>query len=295
MATGSAKKIFLSFVSVIFSLMILGCASSANSMPDISSLGLLSHDCDLYIGLEVKNHLDLVVDLVSSQTGLSKKDSKTVAEKIRNLYLGVGGATDPNRIEISANGKFPLFAVDIALSESNGWTKNSYEATSSEEALAAKYPNKFDYFMNQYIPFKVSFPTKKEMLVSKKLAPMLEKYAQRCGSEFLPYAPFVSMEENESKDVLFYSDSPGNLVKGIFGEIAENWFTKAVGSLSRIDDSAYSLSARLSLADKNRKTVVMALLKLAGFSLEDLDATTIKIDGIKISRENLAALVLGGR
>ncbi len=280
-------------VCMVLDIVLAGCASKSKSIPDISTLALLSQNSELYISVPVKYHKDLVAEIVASQTGLSASTASTVTGRMSNLYVGLGGPGDSGRIEIAADGSFPSFAVDIALSEGNGWTKKKYESE-SQEALAKKYPRDFKYYLNRAMVYKISFPTNKEMLVAKKITPLLDNYASRYDVESLPYNEYVNLDGTDEKDILFYSPDPGTFAAAFIGEIASGWFTLARGKFSRLPGNDYLLDCFLSLADKNRKTIVLTLLNLGGIPVEEVDSTTIRLSGFKVSRAQIKNIVSSG-
>lgn len=292
----SPKK-FRKFVLVLFvaffvvPFLFSGCATKSKSVPKISTLALLSQDSDLYIAVPVKYHKNLVSDLISSETGLSKKDAATIAGRISVLYGGIGNSVDSGRLELAAEGSFPSVAVDIALNKNDGWIKKNYTAKSNPEALAYGYPNDFKYYQNGGLEYKVSFPTSKELLVSKRILPLLENYAVRYDASVLPYNDFVNFEVNTTQDILFYSENPVRLVSSVLGDFASNWFVAAHGKLSKKSESEYKLTCSLSLADKNRKTIVMSLLAIGGIPVREIDSTTIEISDIVLAESKIKDLL----
>ena len=278
----SAERFVLIALFLIAAVFMQGCASKVQSLPEISPLALLEEDSGIYIGIPVKYHKDLVVSLISSQTGLSQGNASTVAGRIDVLYAGLGNSGEPSRIQVSATGSFPSFAVGIALSESSGWRKKNYSAESSEAALGAGYPND-----------KISFPTEKELLLAKRISPLLENYALRRDCASLPYNDFISLDKNESRDILFYAADPSSIIAALFTEMAAGWFEKARGKLSKLSSGDYSLQATLYLKDKNRKTVVKAIMSLAGIPVQEIDETTLKVSDIKVSKKQIETLVSG--
>ena len=289
----SAERFVLIALFLIAAVFIQGCASKVQSLPEISPLALLEEDSGIYIGIPVKYHKDLVVSLISSQTGLSQGNASTVAGRIDVLYAGLGNSGEPSRIQVSATGSFPSFAVGIALSESSGWRKKNYSAESSEAALGAGYPNEFKYYYNSLVPYKISFPTEKELLLAKRISPLLENYALRRDCASLPYNDFISLDKNESRDILFYAADPSSIIAALFTEMAAGWFEKARGKLSKLSSGDYSLQATLYLKDKNRKTVVKAIMSLAGIPVQEIDETTLKVSNIKVSKKQIETLVSG--
>ncbi|MBQ2551427.1 MAG: hypothetical protein II563_01085, partial [Treponema sp.] len=47
------------------------------------------------------------------------------------------------------------------------------------------------------------------------------------------------------------------------------------------------------LKDKNRKTVVKAIMSLAGIPVQEIDETTLKVSDIKVSKKQIETLVSG--
>ena len=288
-------RLAVSTLTVFLLLSLFGCASGrGGSIPEISTLAVLDGDSDLYIAVPVKHHRELVVSLVSSQTGLSEKNASLVAGRMGNLYLGLGCQLDSGRIQISSDGDFPSFAVDMALSEGNGWSKKNYVASSSDEALSAGYPNQFRYYSGSGVPYCVSFPTQHEMLVAKDIRPLLENYALRRSPSELDYARVLNLDENKSNDILFYSSNPSRLASAIIGDMASSWFVHAEGKLRKSSSGDYLLEADLVLGDRNRKTVVMTLMALAGIPVTSTGETSVYVSGIKINAKKIGGLLGSG-
>ncbi|MBQ2553111.1 MAG: hypothetical protein II563_09740, partial [Treponema sp.] len=88
----SAERFVLIALFLIAAVFMQGCASKVQSLPEISPLALLEEDSGIYIGIPVKYHKDLVVSLISSQTGLSQGNASTVAGRIDVLYAGLGNS-----------------------------------------------------------------------------------------------------------------------------------------------------------------------------------------------------------
>ncbi len=253
-------------------------------------LAVLDQDSSLYVAVPVKYHTELVSSLISKNTGLASNTASTIAGRIENLYLGIGCPDDSSRIQIAADGSFPSFAVGMALSKGNGWSKKTYTAESTE-ALDAGWPNSFPYYTGTSFPYKISFPTQKEMVVAKKIGPMLENYASRLDSTLLDYYSFVNLDGNTTRDILFYAGDPSRFAAGLISEMAATWFVSADGKISRLQSGDYSLSARLHFADRNRKKVVVALMSLAGIPVNDVDETAVFVSNIKVSKKQIESLV----
>ncbi len=254
-------------------------------------LSVLDQDSSLYVAVPVRYHREFVSSLISTNTGLASNTASTIAGRIENLYLGIGCPEDSGRIQIAADGSFPSFAVGMALNKKNGWTKKTYTAESTPEALDAGWPNKFPYYTGSSFPYKVSFPTQKEMVVAKKIGTMLENYASRPDSTLLDYCAFVNLDGNPTRDILFYAGDPSRFAAGLISEMAATWFVSADGKISRLQSGDYSLSARLHFADKNRKKVVVALMSLAGIQVKDADDTAVFVSNIKVSKKQIESLV----
>ncbi len=245
------------FIAIVSSVLFFaGCTSSKRaSIPEIVPLALLDGECSLYVSIPVSEHRDFVSDMISKTTGLSSSDAKTVAGRITALYAGIGLESDSGHLEIAAPGSYPKIMLSIAFGGNSGWEKKSYTAVSSQEAIAAGFPNKSDYYLNKSVPYKLAFPTDKLLLVSPAVSPMIERYARRPDGSDMECASWINGQSGN--DILFYSGKPGFLITGITGGMGENWFSKIYGRISKVKDSkngeSYLLDCTMEVQSENAK------------------------------------------
>ena len=282
------------FISILFLFLplVFSCSSRPNKdLPEVHPLSLLSEDSSIYVFVPVQNHTELTTEILLAEIpSLSKNDAQLLVSRIGSLYAGLGTVKDLSRLEIASYGNFPSVAQKAVLTKKNGWSKQSYQAVSSDEALENGFPNSFDYYVRQDTDFMLSFPSDSVVCTARKLFPLLEKYAIRSNSLETPYADFLTQE---SEDILFYITRPGQYLRNLIG-LTINGSDAVYGKMIPAKNGDYELSFCVHITTTKAMRAFTAALELSfgmlGGTIKKVDDLTIEISGIAVSKNQIINL-----
>ena len=305
--------LFSSAVAASLSLSLLtGCKSTKQAAPEpveqdkesvyvpaefeeINPLVVLSGDSSIYVNIPGKKHVELTSALLMDEIeNLSEADAKTVAKKLDHIYVGLGTAEDRSRLEISAIGFMPSAGVKSVFSKSNGWSKSTYEAISTEYALKHKYPNVFDYYTRDDSDYAVSFPSKSVLLLAKDVVPLMEMYAQRPEVADTPYNNWVNVE---SDDILIYITRPGQYLRSLIGQSINAGTDCIYGFLKKADSTGDLYLMTFDIHSVSTRTIpaLKSLLSLSfgltGAGISDVDEYTVRLSDVEVTKQQIVNLL----
>lgn len=292
------KNIFL--LPLFFVLIMLTACQSVNRMqlPEVEPLSLLSETNDMYFAIPVTEEKELVNSFLSAYIpGLNQEDADRLSSYVTKIYAGIKDNGTAQFFEITGNSNFPKIAVSTLLTEKKGWSKQKYEAVSSEEALALKYPNKFDYYVNTHQPMNLSFPSEELFVAGENIFPMLEKYSQRNEIINTDYNAFLY---ETSPNIRFYVKTPKTFLQKVIGLPAQLGMENLTGELKNIPENnkksnRYSLELKVRVIDSKTMKAVLRVFtiafKMLNGNVEQLDDLTIKISGLTMTSEQIISML----
>lgn len=295
-----SKSIF--HLPVFFALLVIaltGCQSAGQkNLPPVNPLVLLGDDCDMYFSIPVTEEKELVTQFLTGFIpGVTEKDAAQLADYVPRIYAGVTQGNKTTTYKITGKQTFPKIAIKTNLTEKKGWSKQSYEAFSSEEAVALGYPNKFTFYVNRQAGMQLSFPETGVFCCTANIFPMLEKIAVR---EPLEENDINSFLTEESPDIHFYVKTPAAFIEKISGVKAALGMEYITGSLINIKENDqksenYSLDLKVTVVNSKTMKAVLRIFTIAfkmfNGEAEQIDETTIRLTGLTMSREQIIAML----
>ena len=274
---------------------LLGTACQSGSghpdLPGLEPLSLLGGDSSIYVSVPVAAHAELAAHLLQAELPpLSSKDADLLVSHLDMLYAGLGTVDNLGRLELAASGNFPPVAIKSLLTAKNGWSRETFHAGSSPEALAAGYPATFDTFVSEEAGFAVSFPSPGVLCAAPDVRPLLEHAALRSPAPEKPYAGWVGQD---SEDILFYIARPGQYLRNLIG-LTVNGCDAVYGQMAKRAAGQYELAFAAHITAARAVPAFVAALELSlgmmGCSIRQLDNQTIQISGIPVGEQQLIDL-----
>lgn len=286
------KRNFVSALCLGILLIFPGCKSSdGNPEPKaVHPLALLSSDSSIYVNVSVPYHQELTASILCSQVqGLSEKDALSLAERLDNLYIGLGTVKDRSRLEVASLVDIPKVAVKSVFSKKHGWKSEPYVIEEKE----------FNIYSRQDTEFKVALPENDYLCVGQDIKPLLDKFSLNPAIEDTPWNNWIN---EQTEEILFYITKPGQYLRNLIG-IQINLGTDAIyGSLTYVPDEKkpkaysgkYELSFNMHLQDKRAMDSFKSLLALSfgmmGVKISAVDDLTVRLSGVEVTENQIKEL-----
>lgn len=287
----------LTCISVFVLAFMVGCKSTKVEEPEIPEtymhpLAMLSDDLSIYMSVPVKEHKELVTNIVTSMIyGMTAENAAKICDRTETLYSGLGTVKDRSHLETASWTSVPKIAVSSLMTQKNGFKK---QIVQFDEVSLAKY-------YNAPSGFEIAFPSTKIVCFSRTLDPMLEKFARVEPIADTEYNKWINRESN---DILFYITRPGQYLRNLIGQSISIGTDKIYGSLSYKPDpkrpghysGTYNLSFYIHLTNKKAASALRGLLSLSfsmmGGSVEQTDAETLFLSGVEVTDKQIKDLFM---
>ena len=120
----------LTCISVFVLAFMVGCKSTKVEEPEIPEtymhpLAMLSDDLSIYMSVPVKEHKELVTNIVTSMIyGMTAEDAAKICDRTETLYSGLGTVKDRSHLETASWTSVPKIAVSSLMTEKNGFNRS---------------------------------------------------------------------------------------------------------------------------------------------------------------------------
>lgn len=285
----------LCLAAVFAALVFTACNSSKLKVPDVPPLALLQEDSLLYVAVPVKLQKNLTVNLIHSiMPSIPQKTIESLAVRCDTLYAGIGNDSDSKRLEVSVKGDFPPLAINNALSEKNGWTRElrKYDGGALLPFATSVYSSEATG------DTAIAFPAQSILCVSRAIDTMLNRYAPM--PETVNQWPGSDWLSDASGGMRFYICRPARAITALKGSPMESLVEAVYGSVTGDgEDISVDFFLKVKTPDSsNSSAVTSALITLlrismmkAGVQISQSDDYTIKVAGMKMKAESLSAFL----
>ena len=264
------------------------------SFEEVQPLALLGEGFGIYIAIPASKHVSLTASVLTKEVEkMSRKDAETVAKHIDLLCAGQGGAEDASLLEVAASGMLPTVAVKTTFTKKNGWTKNSYDAVSTENALRHKYPHTFSYYSREDSEYKIAFTSQELFCLSQDIAAMLERYAVRPEVADTPYNQWISQE---SDDILFYVTRPEVYLQRLIGRRISVGTDYMRGRLAYQGEERYDMTLTMHAVSPKAvpalKSLLMLSFGLSGATITQTDSETVELSNVSLTEQEIIDMLV---
>jgi len=279
-------KILIISISVIS--LFIGCSSSPdyaeNNYP-----GVLASDGSVlfYFNLDKDNFL--ITQFLSSFSG---EDLSKIIDRTDRLSVSIDGFGNNSEFNILAEGRYPKFFTNLALSREENWVKNKGSYTLWENKIDGLY---------------ASIPLNSVALISNR---NIETGLEYIDTGKRNYIPDIIKAEFEQSAITVFSHLPGAEIYGSFNIpygkmlIQDLFFVvrKDVGGysisgqldfLNDFDAKVFSLALKLGLLMKLQETGKSSVMKIVHDSRIDVVDSQILIDNIILDQNEMTDLMSG--
>ncbi len=300
----NAWKTVLAVAGTVFSLFLSISCKSAPAPVDVDLLALVDADAPVYFFVPVENYQDFVQSVLQKKVnGLSQKDAAKITERMTDIYVAAGLRN--SSLQIASSLSIPQFALKSALSEKNGWVKESSQNTS--------IPYTYYHSTNGV---ELSFPTETTALVSYNAEKQLGYFDKALTSQInlLPeetdasnktessipegFNPVVYnyLTEPQRREMRFIAPKPSVFIRMLIGKQMNLALRSVYGSITKTPSGKEAaLSIVLKIEDPRAIKAAAQVVKLAIFpvaaKISVKDSTHIVITDYTISWNELNAII----
>lgn len=249
------KSRILNLAAAVFvaaGLFFTGC-KSAPLENTVDPVELLSDDGAIYLTVPVGPNRDFVKQAVMRLASCSESDAEKITDRTDNIYICIGRN---GNVELSCSGDFPSKMIGLALSEKNGWTKNTY--------------NEYKYFKNRRSSYEISLPSSSAAIISVNVETMLSRYDECANNDLhsvsMDKDVYAFLKSENSADIQIFSPLPKVFVKTFIGADVNAPVESITGSFSRLKQgSEFGLKITVKMSDPKTVKAAAAALKIALF------------------------------
>ena len=293
------------FAVPVFTLIMMtaGC-TSVPKLPPADPLSVLGTDSSVYFKIPVQTHKDFVKSVIVSQIPqLSEKDADQIIGHLDMIYAGLGNKNDLSGIDISASGTIPSIAVKTALTEKNGWGKNTVQIVSDQPSVRQR---PYSYYTRSDTAYQLAVPSPDNVLLSKNVVPLIRQYDKSLQENVnAPDAAVPDIWVSDtytwmtapSADIRFCVLRPQAFLAKLLGIDMRLALACAKGSLAETADSD-NMDLELELEFQNvhavRAAQIMMQMALGnGIIMESPENSQIlKVRGVRISKVQVLDLLV---
>jgi hypothetical protein len=281
-------KIILISLTVIY--LFIGCSTrpdySGNNYP-----GVLASEGKILFYFNLEKDDILISQFMSSYSG---EDLSEIIDRTDRLSISINGFGINSEFTILAEGKYPKFFTNLALSNDENWEKQKGTYTLWENKIDGLY---------------ASIPLNSVVLIANR---DIETGLEYIDSGKRNYIPDIVKAEYEQSAITVYSHMPGAEIYNSFNIplgkmlIQDLFFVvrKAVGGYSisgeldfvnNFDAKVFSLALKLGLLMKLQETGKSSVMKIVHDSKIDVVDNKIIIDNIILDSNEMTDLMSGAK
>jgi hypothetical protein len=300
----------LTVVAALFFSIFFSCKSASPVIPSVDPFALINPDASFYVYMPVKANQKFAQKMLCAEfEGMSEKDAAQIAGRTDTLIFASDFENSPSMFQIAASGKYPLAAVQLSLTESNGWRKKIYSETTVPYA----------YYLQKGGSLQIAIPSSVCAVLSDDVAQMISLYEKALASELL-------QEEKLTKpvnDTAVTSTSPDGWNEGVYdflscGKPGEIKFiayhpasfvtlllkkdinlgieTIAGTMVQNAKEGIFNLELNIEVTDTRAIKAALSMLKIALFpvpaEIVQIDQNHIKITSLTITWDGLTRLLV---
>lgn len=279
-------------------LFALGsCATVMGSQVKVNAFDTLDSDALVYLSVPVGVHSELTNSLLKNMMGsdISDKYIKNVTDSIDRVYIGIGSASDKNRLQIACDGTVST-ASKLALATSEYFTKKVQNVNT-----AGIYP----VFTEKQSGIQVCNPGSNVILISPDVTAQLQKYDAEANAQIVSNVlagensnalewkeseAYKFVGDSKTNNLRLYMNKPLSFITNLLGTTLSSsifHLNYIEGDFEKLPSGKYSVNLNMEFAKENLIGKAAAFLKVALLMTEakvvESDGRHLSVQGIQVS------------
>ena len=277
----------------------VSCASVMGSKVNVNAFDTLDSDSLVYMSIPVGVHSDFTNSLLKKMfvRDVSDKYIKNVTDSIERVYIGLGSASNKNRVQIACDGTVST-ASKLALSSTDYFTKKIQNVNAA---------GIYQVYTEKQSGIQICNPGSNLILIASDIVPQLEKYDSAANSELISdILSGISGNTNtndwkESEVYKFVGDSSVNTVR-LYMNKPLSFITNLLGTslsssifqlnfiegeFTKLASGKYSVDLNMEFSKDNLIAKAVAFLKVALLMTDSKviqsDDRHLSVTGIQVS------------
>ena len=276
---------------------LFSCASVAGANAKVNAFDTLDSDALVYLSLPVGAHTELADSLVKNMLGsdISDKYVKNITDSLERVYVGIGSASDRNRLQVACDGTVSA-ASKLALSSSDYFSKKIQNVNT-----AGVYP----VFTEKKSGVQICNPGSGVILISHDIVPQLKKYDSEANAQIasgvlaLDNANELEWKESEAykfvgdsktNNVRLYMNKPLSFITNLLGTTLSSSIFQLnyiEGDFEKLPSGKYSVDLNMEFSRDNLIVKAVTFLKVALLMTDSKviqsDARHLTVSGVQVS------------
>lgn len=275
------------------------CASVMGSSVKVKAFDTLESDSLVYMSVPVHVHSELTNSLLKKMIGsdISDKYIKNVTDSIDRVYIGLGSASDKNRVQVACDGTVST-ASKLALASSDYFTKKIQNVNTA---------GIYQVYTEKKSGMQLCNPGSDLILIASDVVPQLEKYDSAANSELI--SDILSgisgnTNTNDWKDsevykfvgdssvntVRLYMNKPLSFITNLLGTTLSSSIFQLnfiEGEFTKLPSGKYSVDLNMEFSKENLIPKAVAFLKVAllmtDATVSTSDSSHLSVTGVQVS------------
>lgn len=275
------------------------CASVMGSSVKVNAFDTLDSDALVYMSVPVHVHSELTNGLLKKMIGsdISDKYIKNVTDSIDRVYIGLGSASDKNRVQIACDGTVST-ASKLALSSTDYFTKKIQNVNAA---------GIYQVYTEKQSGMQLCNPGSGLILIASDITPQLKKYDSEANSQILSdilsggsansnAAEWKSSEaykfvgDSSANTVRLYMNRPLSFITNLLGTALSSSIFQLnfiEGEFTKLASGKYSVDLNMEFSKDNLIAKAVAFLKVALLMTDSkvtmVDDHHLSVTGIQVS------------
>ena len=281
-------------------LFALGsCASVLGSNVKVNAFDTLDSDSLVYLSVPVGVHSELTTSLLKKMidSDLSDKYIKNVTDSIERVYVGLGTASDKNRIQIACDGTVST-ASKLALSSSDNFTKKVQNVNTA---------GIYQVYTEKKSGMQLCNPGSDLILIGTDITPQLQKYDSEANSQIMADVlsgvsensnnrawkesePYKFIGDSSVNTVHLYMSKPLSFITNLLGTSLSSAIFQLnyiEGEFTKLPSEKYSVDLNMEFSKESLIPKAVAFLKVAllmtDAKISTSDSNHLTVTGVQVS------------
>ncbi|MBO7122048.1 MAG: hypothetical protein J6V90_02050 [Treponema sp.] len=277
----------------------VSCASVMGSSVKVKAFDTLDSDSLVYMSVPVGVHSEFTNSILKNMIGsdVSDKYIKNVTDSIDRVYIGLGSASNKNRVQIACDGKVST-ASKLALASSEYFSKKVQNVNTS---------GIYQVYTEKQSGMQLCNPGSDLILIASDIVPQLEKYDREANSQIISdILNGVSNDSNAGdwKDsevykfvgdssvdtVRLYMNKPLSFITNLLGTALSSSIFQLnyiEGEFTKLASGKYSVDLNMEFSKDNLISKAVVFLKVALLMTDSKviqnDDRHLSVTGIQVS------------
>lgn len=288
------------FAAIVgFSALFFSC-KSLPAGNEVSAIELLDNESSFYIAIPKNADQELITRIIQNNIEISEKDAESLSDRIEKVYCGLNRSRNSTEIQVAVDASIPQKYVPSLLNTKNGWTVSKFIPDNSLNV----YP------VYSYAGMTLAFPSDRLVCLGRDVEKMLSTYDRLFSAEVIyveenneeTEADKLSPElyaflEGADSEIRFCANKPQSFLTILTGAQLDLKLIDVSGAFIQDPKFNKQYILNLSFNFKNEtflkagKSLLTLAFGLTNSQSEIVGNTTLKINGIKIDKNQLYKLL----